>query len=954
MTDELSRMRVDIAAIQEVRWKGSGNVQGRNYIIFYSGSSEKHAFGTAFVVPSRLKQAVMDFQPINERLCKLRLRGKKCHMTLINVHAPTEEKSEEEKDIFYDELDRALAASPASDMKIVLGDFNAQVGKERIFMPTIGKNSLHNKTNENGMRMINFAASKSLVVMSSIFTHKDRHKQTWHSPNGTFTQIDHVLVSSRHFNEVNDVRSYRGADVNSDHFLVVAKVVSRIAHIPHRHFNQTNKWSRDKLGNEDTRRQYREKLEENIRNIPAISGDEEVETQWKELKGSITEAAEQYCQAERKPPNRSWFDAECDAAIRARNRQRTKWLGRDTRQNRKDFHDARAHAKRIVRSKKRIWLSDKVKEMEEARRYNETRKFYKEVRQQQTGIRNNNLIVRSEDGHLLVADEDLQEQWKRHFQKLLKSECDTEAPSPLHYASDGNDEEDIPPEKEDIEDIIDKLKNNKAPGPDGIYAEFVKVANEDSLATEIHSLISHIWQVERMPKEWSEATVVPLYKNKGDKADCRNYRGISLLNTSYKILSIAIYNRLLPYVECKLGDYQGGFRPNRSTIDQIFSLRLMCEKMKEFQNTMWLLFIDYRAAYDSVLRDELFRAMKEMNIPSKLIRLVMCTMNDTCCKVKVNGKLTSPFKVNTGLRQGDSLAPLLFNIILQTIIARASLDEGGNIFYKGIQLLAYADDVVIAGRSLLNIKHAFRNMEREARKFGLEINEDKTKMMVFRRKKPMRPQECYAIGNYIFQCVDSFKYLGAQFNEALDEEEEIQARMVSANKAFFSLAHIIRSKLVSRTTKLRLYKTLIRPVATYACETWSFKQSLAAKIDIFERKVLRRILGPIKENGAYRLRKNKELYTIYGDVKLSDYVRIQRLKWLGHLLRMDDGRTVKRLYQGYPEGVRARGRPRSRWKDKVSEDLQSFKVSLRLAADRQDWARVVEQAKDRLVRLSCL
>lgn len=66
----------------------------------------------------------MDFQPTSERLCNVRLRGKKCHVTLINVHAPIEENSDEEKDIYYNELsDRALAASP--DMKIVLGDFNA-------------------------------------------------------------------------------------------------------------------------------------------------------------------------------------------------------------------------------------------------------------------------------------------------------------------------------------------------------------------------------------------------------------------------------------------------------------------------------------------------------------------------------------------------------------------------------------------------------------------------------------------------------------------------------------------------------------------------------------------------------------------------------------------------------------------------------------------------------------
>lgn len=188
----------------------------------------------------------------------------------------------------------------------------------------------------------------------------------------------------------------------------------------------------------------------------------------------------------------------------------------------------------------------------------------------------------------------------------------------------------------------------------------------------------------------------------------------------------------------------------------------------------------------------------------------------------------------------------------------------------------------------------------------------------------------------------------------MKEEEEIQARIISANKAFFTVAQLMRSRLVSRSTKLRLYKTLVRPVATYASETWVLKKSAANRIDMFERKILRRILGPVKEDGVYRLRKNREVYSLYGDMRISDYVRLQRLKWLGHLHRMDDSRTVREVYRGRPEGVRARGRPLGRWKDGVAEDLRNFNVSLRLATDRQEWTRVIEQAKDRLVRLSCL
>ena len=111
------------------------------------------------------------------------------------MHAPSEEKSEESKDSFYEELKQVFDQFPKSHMKIVLGDFNAKVGRENIFKPTIGQESLHQDSNDNGVRLVNFATSKNLVVKSTMFPHWNIHKYTWTSPDGkTHNQIDHVLI----------------------------------------------------------------------------------------------------------------------------------------------------------------------------------------------------------------------------------------------------------------------------------------------------------------------------------------------------------------------------------------------------------------------------------------------------------------------------------------------------------------------------------------------------------------------------------------------------------------------------------------------------------------------------------------------------------------------------------------------------------------------------------------
>ena len=107
-------------------------------------------------------------------------------------------------------------------MKNLLGDFNAKLGREDIFKPIIGQESLHQDSNENGVRLVNFATSKNLVVKSTMFPHR---KYTWTSPDGkTHNQIDHVLIDRRWHSRVLDVRSFRGADCDTDHYLVIAKV----------------------------------------------------------------------------------------------------------------------------------------------------------------------------------------------------------------------------------------------------------------------------------------------------------------------------------------------------------------------------------------------------------------------------------------------------------------------------------------------------------------------------------------------------------------------------------------------------------------------------------------------------------------------------------------------------------------------------------------------------------
>jgi endonuclease/exonuclease/phosphatase family metal-dependent hydrolase len=141
---------------------------------------------------------------------------------VLNVHAPTEDKIDYIKDRFYEEVEQVFDTFPKYHTKILLGDFNVKVGREDISKLTIGNESLHKIGNDNKVKVVNFAASKNLTVKSIMFPHRNTHEVTWTSPGGrTHNQIDHILIDRRRHSSILDIRSFRAADYDTGHYLVV-------------------------------------------------------------------------------------------------------------------------------------------------------------------------------------------------------------------------------------------------------------------------------------------------------------------------------------------------------------------------------------------------------------------------------------------------------------------------------------------------------------------------------------------------------------------------------------------------------------------------------------------------------------------------------------------------------------------------------------------------------------
>jgi hypothetical protein len=167
-------------------------------------------------VQKRIISAVKRVEVVSDIMSYIILRGHWCHIIVLNVHAPTEDETDDVKDSLYEELERVFDKFPKYHMKIQLGGFSAKVGREDSFKPTIGNASLHEISNDNGIRLVNVATSKNLKVKSTMFPYCKIRKYTWASPDvKTHNQIDHILVDRRRHSNVLDVRSFRAANCDT-------------------------------------------------------------------------------------------------------------------------------------------------------------------------------------------------------------------------------------------------------------------------------------------------------------------------------------------------------------------------------------------------------------------------------------------------------------------------------------------------------------------------------------------------------------------------------------------------------------------------------------------------------------------------------------------------------------------------------------------------------------------
>ena len=283
--------------------------------------------------------------------------------------------------------------------------------------------------------------------------------------------------------------------------------------------------------------------------------------------------------------------------------------------------------------------------------------------------------LKSAAGNIITDRGKLMKRWAEHYQELYSREnivTDTADESTSHLPV--MNELDVPPSVEELCKAMNSLACGKAPGNDGIPSKVIKAGMNTALLHYVHGFLLQCWEEGTVPQDMHDANIITLYKNKGDRSDCHNYRGISLLSVIGKAFARIVLNRLQMLAEWVYPEAQCTLRAGRSTIDMIFSLRQLQEKCHEQRKPLNIAFIDLTKAFDLVSKKGLFTHLQRIGCPSpKLLRMITSFHEDMQGTVQYDGSTSYPFSIKSGVKQGCVLAPTLFGIFfLPTAVLRLS------------------------------------------------------------------------------------------------------------------------------------------------------------------------------------------------------------------------------------------------------------------------------------------
>jgi endonuclease/exonuclease/phosphatase family metal-dependent hydrolase len=399
-----------------------------------------------------------------------------------------------------------------------------------------------------------------------------------------------------------------------------------------------------------------------------------------------------------------------------------------------------------------------------------------------------------------------------------------------------------------VSQVLNSLNVKKASGPDLIPNAALKaLSNSEHFVSKLTSIFNGCLSLSYFPKSWKIAKIIPIPKTKPASTIPNDYRPISLLSTMGKVFERLILDRLNDFEELNsiIIDQQFGFQSNHSTVQQVLRITEKASLGFNRNKSLGMVMLDLRKAYDSVWHDALVHKLRKLGYPMYLIKLINSYLRDRLAFVTVDGANSSKFLIPAGVPQGSIIAPHLFNVFINDI----------PIPRKG-ELALFADDTTyfieapwknlkIIKNHLIKALQSFQNFFHEWKIF---LNDSKTEFIVFTRSTKMI-QKCQddviKFNSLEFRWKSQVKYLGIILDTKLTYKSHVDWILRKAKSVAFSQLYCLlkRNSGVTVDSKLRIYKSIIRPVVSYGCSIFiNCAASHLNKIQVFQNKVLRYVL----------------------------------------------------------------------------------------------------------------
>jgi hypothetical protein len=431
-----------------------------------------------------------------------------------------------------------------------------------------------------------------------------------------------------------------------------------------------------------------------------------------------------------------------------------------------------------------------------------------------------------------------------HFRALAQGEHTVPSEAPIVHMALGEEESRLaegmtaPITVEEVAEGVMKLKRNKAEGIDRIRNEHLKDASV--LWPFLAFLFSVCLSNGCIPEIWKTCLLSIIPKGKGDPCAPTSWRGISMKCALGKLFSSLLARRLIGFLcsAAAIPDEQHGFVRGRSTETAFAALKMhIKQKMDRPKGSAYATFIDFRAAFDTASREVIVNKMARLGVPRMFLTLLISILGENLIFLNDGLRLHSPFNQTTGLPQGDTFSSILFVVLLHDL--PAFLKER----FPGIDIVMYADDIVIIADSIAQLTGATEALTKFCEECGLKINAEKTKAMKFRRGGRLASSDILHLAGSQIDFVPYFVYLGFTLTVTLNSfTKHLETRRFNAIRSMYLLPDI---RMISILTGLKLFSLKIAPIASYGVRQIWLSLTLAnlTSIENVRTSYLKRLLG---------------------------------------------------------------------------------------------------------------